>query len=83
MARFTDEDSYHKFGQAGDIPVVGDFDGDGIDEIAVVRGSRLIVDSNGNGEMDAADKVFEIEVKEKKSSQVISMATALTRLHST
>ena len=47
--------------QQGDIAVVGDFNGDGLDEIAVVRGRDLIVDSNGNGHFDATDRVFEIE----------------------
>jgi len=31
------------FGQPGDIPVVGDWDGDGRDGIGVVRGSRWIL----------------------------------------
>lgn len=32
-------DFYFTFGNAGDVPFVGDFDGDGIDEIAMYRGS--------------------------------------------
>ena len=31
------------FGQAGDIPVVGDWNGDGIDGIGVVRGSKWML----------------------------------------
>jgi hypothetical protein len=59
---FTEEvDSYFEFGKPGDIAVVGDFNGDGLDEVAVVRGSDLIVDSNGNGAWDVTDSVFKIE----------------------
>jgi hypothetical protein len=54
-------DGYAQFGQTGDIAIVGDFNGDGIDEIAVVRGDRVIVDSNNNGRLDATDRVFEIQ----------------------
>jgi hypothetical protein len=49
------------FGKAGDIAIVGDFNGDGLDEIAIVRGNQVIVDSNGNGRLDVTDRVFEIE----------------------
>ena len=60
--RFNEgDDSFFDFGQTGDIAVVGDFNGDGLDEVAVVRGRDLIVDSNGNGQLDATDRVFEIE----------------------
>ena len=48
------------FGQAGDMPVVGDFNGDGIDEIGIFRDGKWIIDTNGNRELDAQDKVFEL-----------------------
>ncbi len=54
-------DKVFDFGQLGDIAVVGDFDGDGIDEVAIVRGNRLIVDSNRNQSLDANDRVIELE----------------------
>ena len=40
------------------MPLVGDFDGDGIDDMAIVRGNQVIVDSNANGRIDATDQVF-------------------------
>ena len=48
-----------QFGQAGDMPVVGDFNGDGVDEIGVFRNGKWIIDTNGNHQIDAEDKVFE------------------------
>ena len=45
---------------AGDIPLVGDFNGDGIEEVAVYRNGTWIIDSNGNQQRDAADQVFEM-----------------------
>ncbi|MFQ5463319.1 MAG: hypothetical protein ACE5E5_11925 [Phycisphaerae bacterium] len=50
------------FGQAGDQPVVGDWNGDGLDEIGVMAPSALgnswILDMNGNGVFDAGDATF-------------------------
>ena len=34
--------------------------GDGVDEIGVYRGGQWIVDTNGDRQMDAKDKVFEL-----------------------
>ena len=60
--RWTEDiDKTFDFGQQGDIAVVGDFDGDGIDEVAIIRGNRLIIDSNRNEKLDATDRVFELE----------------------
>jgi protocatechuate 3,4-dioxygenase beta subunit len=56
-----ERDQEIEFGRAGDIPLVGDFDGDGLDELAIVRGKEVIVDSNGNGHIDATDQVFMLE----------------------
>jgi hypothetical protein len=58
--KFTERDAAFVFGQAGDIPVVGDFNGDGIDDIGVYRNGKWIVDTNGNHQIDATDKVFEL-----------------------
>jgi len=50
------------FGQAGDQPVVGDFNGDGLDEIGVMTpsdtGNKWLLDTNGNGVFDAGDESF-------------------------
>ena len=58
----TNRDIVWRFGQPGDWPVVGDWDGDGFDEIGVY-GFRAGVymfelDVNGNGTLDGADAVF-------------------------
>ena len=51
------------FGQAGDKPIVGDWNGSGTTKIGVFRcGSTSctwILDSNGNGKIDAADRQFQ------------------------
>jgi hypothetical protein len=42
------------FGQSADIPVIGDWNGDGTDEVGVWRPSadRFMLDTNGNGKWD-------------------------------
>jgi hypothetical protein len=40
--------------------VVGDFNGDGVDDIGVYRNGKWIIDTNGNHRVDATDKVFEL-----------------------
>jgi len=42
------------------LPVVGDFNGDGIEQLGVFRGGTWMIDSNGNGELEVTDKVFEL-----------------------
>ncbi len=58
--RFTEVDAAVEYGTAGDSPVVGDFDGNGFEEIGVFRAGQWIVDVDRNREMDANDKVFEL-----------------------
>ena len=53
-------DAAFAFGQTGDIPVAGDWNGDGIDELGVYREGQWIVDDNGNGVEDPTDKVFQL-----------------------
>ena len=43
------------FGATGDLPVAGDWDGDGTDEIAVFRNGGLYFDANGDGYWSAGD----------------------------
>ena len=48
-----DPDLVVEYGRAGDIPVVGDWNGDGVHTIGVVRGNRwLLKDSNRSGSPD-------------------------------
>lgn len=51
-------DHVFKFGSAGDQPVVGDWDGDGIANIGVFRRGTWILDTNGDGRLDASDRTF-------------------------
>lgn len=50
------DDLTSAFGQASDLPVTGDWDGNGIDEVGVWRPStrRFMLDGNGNGRWDGA-----------------------------
>ena len=56
--KWTEADREYQFGQAGDQPLTGDFDGDGVDDIAVYREGKVYLDSNGNRKLDAADTVL-------------------------
>jgi len=58
--RWSDPDLYFEFGAAGDRPVVGDFNHDGIDEVGVYRQGKWHLDTNGNHQFDAQDKVFSL-----------------------
>jgi len=58
--RWSSDDWIAQYGRAGDLPVIGDFDGDGIDEIGVFRSGQWIIDINGNRQLDAHDKVFQM-----------------------
>ena len=44
----------------GDLPVVGDFNGDGIDELGVYRDGTWYIDTNNDRVLDAHDKLFEL-----------------------
>ena len=57
--RFNSNDAFASFGTEGDVPLVGDFNGDGVDEIAVYRAGTWIVDSNGDRQMTEVDRRIE------------------------
>jgi serine-aspartate repeat-containing protein C/D/E len=58
--RWSEGDLTAHFGQEGDIPVVGDFNGDGNEEIGIFRAGQWIIDSNGNRQIDEVDLTFEL-----------------------
>lgn len=44
-----------RFGMLGGIPLAGDFDGNGIDEVAIFKDGFWMIDINHNGKWDKAD----------------------------
>ena len=56
----TDQDQGFQFGQPGDVPVVGDWNGDGVDDLGVYRGGTWYLDTDGNHTLDAHDQVFKL-----------------------
>ncbi len=54
------DDCLGPFGQAGDTPTVGDWDGSGVKKIGVRRGNRVYLDYNGDGQWNGPllDRVF-------------------------
>ncbi|GAB4346795.1 MAG: hypothetical protein Kow0099_28320 [Candidatus Abyssubacteria bacterium] len=55
---FDAGDTVCVYGQAGDIPIRCDSNGDGTDEIGVFRNGVWIIDSDGNREMTLSDLIF-------------------------
>jgi FtsP/CotA-like multicopper oxidase with cupredoxin domain len=51
-------DTTPAFGAPGDIPVTGDWNGDGKTKVGVVRGNTWFLDKNGNGTFDAGDLTY-------------------------
>jgi len=49
---FAGGDAVYRFGNPGDVPIVGDWDGDGNDNIGFHRGNQFYLDVNGNGKWD-------------------------------
>ena len=58
--RWSIDDVTVELGAEGDTAVVGDFNGDGIDDIGVYRAGTWYLDTDGNRRLDANDKVFEL-----------------------
>ncbi|HEX3872136.1 MAG TPA: VCBS repeat-containing protein [Pirellulales bacterium] len=59
VSRTDGIDHVFQFGAGSDIPVVGDWNGDGIDNIGIFRRGHWVLDTNGDGRFDANDRVFE------------------------
>jgi hypothetical protein len=49
-------DHVFKYGEQVDTPIVGDWNGDGIDQIAVYRGGKWMLDTDGDGRWTNRDK---------------------------
>lgn len=47
------------FGQNGDLPVLGDWNGSGVDDLGVFRGGLWILDTNGTNAYDAGDMAYQ------------------------
>ena len=58
--RWTSKDRPQSFGRPGDEPIVGDFDGDGVDEIGVVRGDVWIIDTDGDRKLTGNDRQIRV-----------------------
>ena len=56
--RLTAREPWIPLGAQGDLPVVGDFDGDGVDEIGVFRDGKWLIDINGDRILDDRDLMF-------------------------
>jgi hypothetical protein len=52
---------YNSFGQAGDLPAAGDWNGDGVAKVGVFRNGTWYLDYNGNGAWDGCgiDRCYE------------------------
>ena len=73
--RFTGRVSGSDFrlicGKPGDVPIVGDFNGDGIDEIGVVRGDTWIIDTDGDRRLTGNDLHIKIPRPTSESQPVV------------
>ncbi len=52
-------DHVFRYGQATDVPLAGDWNGDGIDTVAVFRDGRWMLDVDGDGRWTDRDESFE------------------------
>ena len=55
-----------RFGMLGGIPLAGDFDGDGIDEVAVFKDGYWLIDINRNGRWDETDLLAKLGDEEDR-----------------
>ena len=75
--RWTNRDQKVDYGQPGDQPVVGDFNGDEIDEIGVVRGDVWIIDTDGDRRITGNDQRIVIP-RDSDDSQPSSVTLMVT-----
>jgi hypothetical protein len=52
------DDSYWFGGQAGAVPMVGDWNGDGKTEVGIYLNGMWYLDANGDGTWDSGDQSF-------------------------
>jgi serine-aspartate repeat-containing protein C/D/E len=57
-ARMDLIDHVFRFGSGGDVPLAGDWNGDGIDTIGIFRDGVWVLDIDGDGRLTAADEQF-------------------------
>ena len=69
--RWTKDDKKHQFGEAGDEPVVGDWNGDGIDDLGVIRGDVWIIDSDGDRKLTGNDKQIPLAIPSDDALPVV------------
>ena len=62
------------FGQAGDVPVVGDWDGDGIDDLGVVRAGSWILRLTGLKKAPKAPKAVNVQWVPEAKAAVLTFA---------
>jgi hypothetical protein len=55
-------DHVFEYGRPGDMPVTGDWNGDGHDNIGVYRGGSFYLDMNSNGRWDGEDKIVDLGI---------------------
>ena len=48
-------DHVFRYGEAADVPIAGDWNGDGIDQIGIFRGGRWTLDADGDGRFSPRD----------------------------
>ncbi|MBS0208255.1 MAG: VCBS repeat-containing protein [Planctomycetes bacterium] len=54
------------FGAAGDVPVVGDWNGDGIDTVGIFRRGRWVLDADGDGRFSEGDASFDLGAEQDR-----------------
>ena len=52
-------DEIFQLGTSDDLPVVGDFDGDGIDDLGIYRDGVWKIDLDGDRDFNSVDEVFQ------------------------